>query len=215
MQNFRKAGFIKSYPPLLKLPIKGSEKSLIELVLSYTDNGNLFYMNYKDIAPYIGFSKPQSVKNLVCKLRKKGYITSKQSHNYNGSDGGSSTSIVVNEDFINQELSSIIEAENKAIIADLSDDIEIDNIVADSSIIIDESEDNTIEYEFKKMCILFDKSKIINSLVTDFIPKDDSFTPDEDFKNGVENHMKKIFKDVVLQRNDLKEMYVNIKSNVR
>lgn len=211
MQNFREGGFIMSFPPLSKLPINSSEKSLIELVLSYTDNKQLFYMNYKDIAPYIGFSKPQSVKNLICNLRKKGYISSKQSHNYNGSTGGSSTSIVVNEDFINQLLRSILEAENKAIIADLSCDIEIDNIVADSCIIIDESEDDSIEYKFKKMFVLFDESEIINSLISDFIPKDDSFKRDEDFNNRLDNHLRKIFNDVVLQRNDLKEMYINIK----
>lgn len=211
MQNFREGGFIMSFPPLSKLPINSSEKSLIELVLSYTDNKQLFYMNYKDIAPYIGFSKPQSVKNLIYNLRKKGYISSKQSHNYNGSTGGSSTSIVVNEDFINQLLRSILEAENKAIIADLSCDIEIDNIVADSCIIIDESEDDSIEYEFKKMFVLFDESEIINSLISDFIPKDDSFKRDEDFNNRLDNHLRKIFNDVVLQRNDLKEMYINIK----
>ncbi|MEC4005517.1 hypothetical protein OX283_012675 [Flavobacterium sp. SUN052] len=211
MQNFKESGFVKSFPQLSKLPITISEKSLIELVLSYTDNGQLFYMNYKDIAPYIGFSKPQSVKNLVHTLRKKGYITSKQSHNFNGSTGGSSTSIVVNEDFINKQLSSIIKAENKANKADLNCDIQIDKIVVDSPKIVDQNEDNSLVYEFYKMCVLCDKSEIVNGLVADFIPKDDNFTPDDDFENGVENHLIKIFNDVVLQRNDLKEMYVNIR----
>lgn len=210
MQNFREGGFIMSFPPLSKLPINSSEKSLIELVLSYTDNKQLFYMNYKDIAPYVGFSKPQSVKNLICNLRKKGYISSKQSHNYNGSTGGSSTSIVVNEDFINRLLSSIVEAENKVITADLNCNIQIDNIVADSSKIVEQNEDNSLVYESKKMCILSDKSEIIKNLVDDFIPKDYDFKQDDDFNNQLENELKRIFKNVVLQRNDLKEEYANI-----
>ena len=60
------------------------------------------------------------------------------------------------------------------------------------------------------MCILSDKSEIIKNLVDDFIPKDDDFKQDDDFNNQLENELKRIFKNVVLQRNDLKEEYANI-----
>lgn len=210
MQNFKSAGFIKSYPALLKLPITVSEKSLIELVLSFTDKGNDFYMNYIDIAPYLNFSKVQSVKNVIFNLRKKGYITTMQSHNYNGSAGGSSTSIVINEDLINLQLKAIINEENKGVSSDLNNDTDNNNLVVASSEIITKNEDNSIEYDFNKMIVLCEKSEIINSLVADFIPKDENYLRNNDFYIGLENHMKSIFKILVLERNDLREIYQSI-----
>jgi ribosomal protein S8 len=211
MQNFRDAGFIKSYSALLKLPITVSEKSLMELVLSYTDKGNTFYMNYKDIAPYLSFSKVQSVKNVIYSLRKKGYINTKQSHNFNGFKGGSSTSIIVNEDLIELQLKSIINEENQAILGDLSNNIETASIIAVSSEITEQSEDNSLEYDFDKMIVLCGKSNEISSMINDFIPKDDDFDEDKDFYIELEKHMKVVFKNVVLQRSDFKELYRSIK----
>ena len=65
MQNFRNAGFIKSYPALLHLPITVSEKSLIELVLSFTDKGNL------DLIKRAGFKDIQTIMQSLC---FKGYL---------------------------------------------------------------------------------------------------------------------------------------------
>lgn len=210
MQNFKDAGFIKSYPALLKLPIKLSEKSLLELILSFTDNKNTFYMNYKDIAQYLGFSNVQSVTNAVSSLRKKGYITTKQSHNFNGSTGGSSTSMVVNEDLINLQLKSIIHEENQAIASDLNDNIAPHGVVVVSTKITDEIADKSLEYDFDKMVVLCEQSDVIKKLATDFIPKDADFVIDEDFRIAFANHLKSVFKNVVLAREDFKGLYRDI-----
>jgi len=42
--------FIKSYPMLNSINITPSEKEFIELVLSYQNNGQEFFMEYSDIA---------------------------------------------------------------------------------------------------------------------------------------------------------------------
>ncbi len=218
MQNFRQGGFIMSYPPLLKLPITVSEKSFIELVLSFTDRGNTFYMNYNDIATYIGFKRVQSVKNLVFNLRRIGYITSKHSHNYNGSTGGSSTSIVVNEDFINNQLALIEKDSDEAIIIEMSIgfDGNEDNpsMMEPFSTIDGNNTEDGLEYCFEKISIMINQNDIIRDLANDFIPIGDALIKDDKFYKDFENHLKNIFKTVILERNDLKEEYTNIELNV-
>ena len=204
MQNFRNAGFIKSYPALLHLPITVSEKSLIELVLSFTDKGNLFYMNYKDIAPYLSFSNVQSVKNVISNLRRKGYINTKQSYNFNGSTGGSSTSIEVNQDLINNQLKEFLKESN----INTSKGINSNSSSVES---ISNSEEKNIEFDVDKMFILSQKNQFISSLINANIPNKNDYESDIDFYNEVKKRLIIIFNSEVLKRDDLKEFYQNIK----
>lgn len=92
--------FIKSYPILNRLKgIRLTEIRLIELVLSYQHNDKDFYMGYHNIAEILDI-KYQTVCDMVCRLDKKGLITSINTNNYNGIKGGSSSRLSVNEDVI-------------------------------------------------------------------------------------------------------------------
>lgn len=92
--QYNESGFhyIKSYPILNQLDIAPLDKQLIELVLSHQDNGVVFTMNYKKIAQILN-AKKQSLKNVVQKLKKNGYIKTVNKPNYE--IGGSSTTIEV------------------------------------------------------------------------------------------------------------------------
>lgn len=65
-------------------------------------------MNHATIAEYLALgdtkTKAKSVGNIIAKLRKKGYIETVTTHNYNGKNGGSSTTIIVNEMFFEAQL---------------------------------------------------------------------------------------------------------------
>jgi len=100
--NFR---FIKSYPILNKLNLSPLKINIIQLILSYDDNGQEFYMNYKDIADIFS-STEKSIKTRIKELKEKKYITSKVKSNYNGKDGGSTSILRVNMDVIIKELTS-------------------------------------------------------------------------------------------------------------
>jgi len=93
--------FIKSLPHLTRLDLSANEIKLIELVLSFTEKGNEFYMNYSNIADYLHLgntkNKAKSVGNIVAKAKAKGYITSETTHNFNGKNGGSSANLKVNK----------------------------------------------------------------------------------------------------------------------
>lgn len=91
--------FIKSYPMLNLIDITPSEKSFIELVLSYQNNGQEFFMEFSEIANILGVKK-QSVSNLVKSLKSLEYINAKNSSRYKGKFIGSTTFITVNEDKI-------------------------------------------------------------------------------------------------------------------
>lgn len=91
--------FIKSYPILDRLKLSKLQTRIIELVLSYQTNNNEFYMSYNNIAEILS-CKRQSIKDTIIKLKKLGYISTVNSSNYNGTKGGSSTTITVNLDFI-------------------------------------------------------------------------------------------------------------------
>ena len=93
-------GYIKSYPILKQLPnIQNLEIDILQLVLSFTDNNQDFHMNYSKISLILS-STEGTIKNTISKLKKKDYIQTKHTSNYNGKDGGSSTSIKVNMDYI-------------------------------------------------------------------------------------------------------------------
>jgi len=81
---------------------------LIELVLSYTRKGNDFYMNHTAIADHLVIGKTvnraKTAGNIIGQLKKKGYITTTLTHNYNGKNGGSSLTIKVDETFLEQML---------------------------------------------------------------------------------------------------------------
>ena len=94
--------FIKSYPMLNLINITSSEKSFIELVLSYQLNGQKFYMEFSDIAEILGIKK-QSVSNLVKSLKSLEFISTSNTssfHNKTREFNGSTTFITVNEDKI-------------------------------------------------------------------------------------------------------------------
>jgi len=100
--------FIKSLPHLTRLDLTGNEIKIIELVLSFTQNGLNFYMNHAAIADYLVLkdtkTKAKSVGNIIGCLKRKGYISSTQSFNFNGKNGGSSATIIVNEAFLEAHL---------------------------------------------------------------------------------------------------------------
>lgn len=103
--------FIKSIPVLTRLDLTANEIKLIELVLSYTHNNQDFYMDYVDIADHLVLkdtkTKAKSVCNIVGSLKKMGYINTINTSNYNGRNGGSSTTITVNETFLEAQLNAV------------------------------------------------------------------------------------------------------------
>jgi hypothetical protein len=114
LEHAFKQDYIKSLPHLTWLDLTANEKLLIELVFSYRRSGLDFYMNYVDIADRLVLndtkSKAKSVGNIIAKLRKKGYIETMTTHNYNGKNGGSSTTITVNETFLEAQLHAAFNA---------------------------------------------------------------------------------------------------------
>ncbi|MBD3581319.1 hypothetical protein [Flavobacterium selenitireducens] len=107
--------FIKSLPQLTRLDLTGNEIKILELVLSYTRNGQNFYMNHTTLADYLVMgqtkTKAKSVGNIIANLKKKGYVSTVTTPNYNGKNGGSSTSITVNEAFLQAQLHAVFNTE--------------------------------------------------------------------------------------------------------
>jgi hypothetical protein len=87
--------FIKSYPMLNCFT--SSEKQFIELVLSYQENDKQFKMKYESISKLLTI-RIQSVKDIVCKFKKSGIMITDHKSNYNGTSGGSHTSLAVDID---------------------------------------------------------------------------------------------------------------------
>lgn len=87
--------FIKSYPMLNCFT--SSEKQFIELVLSYQENDKQFKMKYESISKLLTI-RIQSVKDIVCKFKKSGVMITDHQSNYNGTSGGSHTSLAVDID---------------------------------------------------------------------------------------------------------------------
>jgi Mn-dependent DtxR family transcriptional regulator len=109
--------FIKKYPILKRLKVQTLSVDLIELVLSFQENNQKFYMNYSAIAEILQVSY-QSIKDTVCKLKKVGYLKTENTSNFNGVKGGSSTSIYVDIDRIVEDLKNTPTVEKKEIVED-------------------------------------------------------------------------------------------------
>ena len=109
-----KIGFIKSYPFLNFLDITFKQRELVELILSYQENGKSFYLNHTDIASILGAEK-QSIKNAISILKNKKYITTNVTSNYNGNGGGSSSTIFVDIDLIIYKVKSRLTLEEVVI----------------------------------------------------------------------------------------------------
>lgn len=105
------SNYIKSLPVFTHLNLTANEIKLIELVHSYQRERKTFYMNHEDIADYLvinrGKTKRKVVGNIIGTVKRKGYITTITTHNFNGKNGGSSTTIEVNEAFLESELHKI------------------------------------------------------------------------------------------------------------
>lgn len=111
LNNSFSNNFIKSLPHLTRLDLTANEKLVVELVLSFTHKGLDFYMNHATIAEYLALgntkTKTKSAGNFISKLRKKGYIETVTTHNYNGNNGGLSTTITVNETFLEAQFHAV------------------------------------------------------------------------------------------------------------
>ena len=107
MKTLNELNFVKSYKEFRKLPITRTEKELLELVLSYQTKGQQFYMNYSSIAEELDL-KTQSIKNMICNLKKLKFLFTENSSNFNGINGGSTTKLRVNVSLIETELDRIL-----------------------------------------------------------------------------------------------------------
>lgn len=125
--------FIKAYPILNKIEnLNNSEKQLIELVLSYQDNKQIFKMSYKSIAELLNI-KLQSVKNLISNLKLKNILITNHKSNFNGVNGGSSSELKVDVDYIISLIEKPSETVESEVILNAADapKIEDENLVDD------------------------------------------------------------------------------------
>lgn len=147
--------FIKSYPILNKVFTQSTDKQIIELILSYQDNGQDFYMNYKDISNLLNI-KYQTVKNTVCKLKKDETIITNHKKNFNGKTGGSSTTLIVNIDKIINIISEKTSVESSSNITNITSEV-VTEIVED---VLEEKPTPTEEISFEEFSILQNATKI-------------------------------------------------------
>lgn len=161
-------GFIKSLPILKQLDLTANEIFLIELALHYQRLGTGLYMNYKNIANYlvIDRTKPNFVKvvgNITNSLKKKGYILKNNSSNYNGYNGGSSTQIIVDEEFIEFKLreafsKNALELETSNPIEATADEVEDATFNNDEELNCKSvTESNSFKYFFEKAKVKYAK----------------------------------------------------------
>ena len=98
---------IQSFPEFTHLDLSANQIKLIKLVL-YTRKGNSFYINHTAIADHLVIKKTdnraKTVGNIIGQLKKKGFITTVQTFNYNGKNGGSSVTLMVDEVYLEQQL---------------------------------------------------------------------------------------------------------------
>lgn len=130
-------GFIKSYPILNKYTNRYLDIRLIELILSFQDNDQVFYMRYSDIAEKLG-TKKQSIADAVCRLKKSGALNVVNTKNYNGIAGGSNSTLEVNLDVI---ISTITSTKEDTPIEVKTIEKEIIEVVEEINIDLDEVED--------------------------------------------------------------------------
>lgn len=153
--------YIKSYPILKELFKNQSLKiSLIELILSYQDNGKQFNMSYKNVAKILCTSI-NSIKNTVSKLSKEDYLITKNISNYNKETGvgGSYTIIQVNLDNIVQD------------IQDKMAEVTPKEIKEESNINIPIKKDNPIEvFILNRKMISMEKDKEVDIFSEDYVP---------------------------------------------
>jgi hypothetical protein len=94
--------FIKSYPVLNHInSLTPTDKNLIELVLSYQENNQIFKMKYEKTCSVLNI-KLQTLKNTVKKLKDSKILITKHQSNYNGTNGGSSTELSIDMDYLIQ-----------------------------------------------------------------------------------------------------------------
>lgn len=92
--------FIKSYPVLNHIKqLTPTDKNLIELVLSYQENKQIFKMKYEKTCSVLNI-KMQTLKNTVNKLKDLKILITNHKSNYNGVDGGSSTELSIDMDYL-------------------------------------------------------------------------------------------------------------------
>ena len=197
MKSLNDFNFIKSYPVLRKLPITKLDKELIELVLSYQANNLTFFMKYTSIAQELCV-KYQSVKNIISKLKKLGYLITNHSSHYNGIQGGSSTTLSVNTYLIEQQLEQLnLTVNNLDVNKELEnfEDVKIDD--SDFGFNYDIENDGFSSPELaKEIAVLMAKKNTnpaqkkkefiptTNEPITDFSVEDDSVSIDE-LKNEI------------------------------
>ena len=197
MKTLNDFNFIKSYPVLKKLPITKLDKELIELVLSYQANNLTFFMKYTSICEELDI-KYQSVKNSISKLKKLGYLITNHSSNYNGIQGGSSTTLAVNTYLIEQQLEQLSLSSNNEVVNNESEtfeEVKIDD--SDFGFNYIEENDGFSSPELAQeianlMAKKIEKpaqkkkeiSPVINEPIPDFLIEDDSISIDE-LKNEI------------------------------
>jgi hypothetical protein len=136
--------FIKSYP-ILNI-FNPAEKQLFELILSFQDNEKKFEMKYINISKLLNIKK-QSVKDIICKHKKTGIIITDHKSNYNGTDGGSHTTLSIDVD----KLISIIESKSNT--ADLSNDKSEDaqtvqpTEIIESALVFESNKDQSTDFD--------------------------------------------------------------------
>jgi hypothetical protein len=98
--NDKGSNFVKSYWELRQLPLSLNEITALELILSYTDQGQEFWMSDEKIGEFIKMTA-KSTNNLIAGLVKKGYLSTNTTSNQGKGYGGKTRKIKVNLDFIN------------------------------------------------------------------------------------------------------------------
>lgn len=88
-------------------------------------------MSYSSISEELDV-KIQSIKNMVSKLKKLGYLFTEHKSNFNGINGGSSTTLKINLNLIEKhidELTKITESVTRIVIEPIQKEIELTNEV--------------------------------------------------------------------------------------
>jgi len=85
--------YVKSYPILTNLNCSPTGVALIELILNYNDMELPLSMPYKRIGELLHIS-PNTVSNIVSKLKKRKYITTVRNNERNHTD------MVVNQEYL-------------------------------------------------------------------------------------------------------------------
>ena len=163
--------YIKSYPILKKLNLSPLKIDIIQLILSYQSNNQKFYMDYGKIADILSSTRNSITKN-ISELNVSNYIETIHSSNFNGKNGGSSTTIKVNMDYILQLLTPNIKPNEVKTKNDTNIPQEEIKVVTEEKI--------ELEQEYK-ITIAYDAVVVVNKNDYDLIMSD------EELKNKVLN----------------------------